>query len=101
MNSSRYHLDLGATAASTKRLMEYIKGLGQRALKGSTRDCFLFDSWFSSNKLEEAAASIGVGLIVMVKTNTRGFYKAAIKGLMKDWPGGSYIVLRRNHTVPG
>ena len=34
MNSSRYHLYLGATAACTKRFTEETKGLGQRAMKG-------------------------------------------------------------------
>ena len=37
---SRYHLGLGATAACTKILMEETKELGQRALKGSTRDFY-------------------------------------------------------------
>ena len=40
MKSIWYHLELGATAACTKILMEETKGLGQRALKGSTRDFF-------------------------------------------------------------
>ena len=72
MNSTRYHLELGATSACTKIFMEETKGLGQRALKGSKRDCFLFDSWFLSNKSAEEASSIGVDLIGMVKTNTNG-----------------------------
>ena len=38
MKSIRYHLELGATAACTKRLMEETKGLGHRDLKVSTRD---------------------------------------------------------------
>ena len=37
VKSIRYHLELGATAACTKILMEEKKGLGQRALKVSTR----------------------------------------------------------------
>ena len=41
-----YHLELGTTAACTKRLIEETKGLGMRALKGSTRDYFLFAGWF-------------------------------------------------------
>ena len=73
MKSIRYHLELGATAACTKRFTEETKGLGQRALKGSTKDYFLFDNWFSSKKTEEAAASIGFYLIGMVKTNTKEF----------------------------
>ena len=76
MKSSRYHLELGATSACTNVLMEDMKGVSKRALKGSTRNCFLLGSWFSSNKVEEAAASIGVDLIGMVKTNTKGFFKA-------------------------
>ena len=87
--------------ACTKRLMEETKGMGQRALKGSTRDCLLFNSWFLSKKVLEADAPIGVYLIGMVMTNTKVFYKAAIEGSMKDWPGGSYIVLRSKPMVPG
>ena len=73
MKSSWYYLELGTTTACTKRLTEETKGLGERALKGSTRDCFLFDSWFLSKKAVEAAASIGVDFIGMVKNNTKGF----------------------------
>ena len=64
--------------------MEETKELGHRSLKGSMRDYFLFYSWFSSNKAAEAAASIGVDLIGMVKTNTKVFCKATIEGLTKD-----------------
>ena len=78
MKSGRYHLELGAADACTKRLMEETKGLGQRASKGSTRYCFLFSSWFYRKKEAETAASIGVDLISMVKTNTKGFFKAKI-----------------------
>ena len=84
MKSSRYHLELGATTACTNILMEETKGLGQRYLKGSMRDCFLFSIWLLSKKSEEAAASIGVDLIGMVKINTKGFFKATIEGLTKD-----------------
>ena len=84
MKSSRYHLELGATAASTKRSMEETKGLGQRDLKGSMRDCFLFDSWFFSKKSDKEAASTGVDLIGLVKTNTKQFCKARIEVLKKE-----------------
>ena len=70
-------------------------------MKGSTRDYLLFDSWFSPKKAAEAAASSGVDFIGMVRTNTKGFFKATIEGLTKDWPGGSHIVLRSNSMVPG
>ena len=64
---------MGATATCTKIFIEETKELGQRVLKGLTRDYFLFDSWLLSKKEAEAAASIGVDLIGMVKTNTKGF----------------------------
>ena len=73
MKSSQYNLELVSTSVFTKILMEEMKELGQRSLKGSTRYFFLFDSWFSSKKAAEAATSIGVDLIGMVKTNTKGF----------------------------
>ena len=101
MKSSRYHLELVSTAACIKRLIEETKGLGERALKGSTSYCLLFDSSFLSKKSAEAAASVGVDLVGMVKTNTKGFCKAMIEGLTKDWPDGSYIVLRSKHKVLG
>ena len=44
---------------------------------------------------------IGAKLIGMVKTNTKGFYKDTIKNLTKDWPVGSYLMLKSNHMVPG
>ena len=101
INSSWYHLELGATAACNKIFKEEKTGLGQRSLKGSTRYFFLFDSGFLSKKSVEAAPSIGVDLIGMVKTNTKGFFYATIEGLTKDWPGGSYIVLKIKPMLPG
>ena len=44
---------------------------------------------------------IGAELIGMVKTNTKGFCKETIEKLTKDWPGGSYLVLRSKPMVPG
>ena len=66
MKSSRYNLDLGTTYACTKISMEETNGMGQRDLKVSTIDCFLFESWFLPKKVAEAATSIGVDLIAMV-----------------------------------
>ena len=37
----------------------------------------------------------------MVKTNTKVFCKETIEKLTKDWPGGSYLVLRSKPMVPG
>ena len=101
MKNSRYQKEIGATAACTKRMMEETKGIGQKYKKGGAKDCFLFDSWFASKKAAEAAMELGVELIGMVKTNTKGFCKDTIEKLTKDWPGGSYLVLRSKPMVPG
>ena len=52
-------------------------------------------------KSVEEATSIGVDLIGMLRTNIKGFFKAKIEGLMKDWPGRYYIVLKSNPMVLG
>ena len=101
MKNSRYQQELGATAACTKRMMEETKGIGQKSKKRGPKDCFLFDSRFASKKAAEAAMELGVELIGMVKTNTKGFCKDTIEKLTKDWPGGSYLVLRSKPMVPG
>ena len=44
---------------------------------------------------------LGAGLIGMVNTNTKGFCKETIEKLTKDWPGGSYLVLRSKPMIPG
>ena len=49
----------------------------------SKRNCFLFDSWFSSKKSADATTSIGVDLIGMVKTNTKEIFKATIEALKR------------------
>ena len=44
---------------------------------------------------------VGADIIGMVKTNTKGLCKETIEKLTRYWPGGSYLVLRSNHMVPG
>ena len=81
--------------------MEATKGIGQKSIKGRTKDCFLFDSWLASKNSEEAVMEVSAKLIGMVKTNIQVFYKETIEKLTKDWPGGSYPVLRSKPMVPG
>ena len=59
MKNSRYQKELGVTAACTKRMMKEARGIGQKSKKGGPKDCFLFDSWFSSKKAAEAAMELG------------------------------------------
>ena len=80
--------------------MKATKEIGQRDMKGDTKDCFIFDSWFYLNELTEAAMDVGADMIGIVKTNTKGFYKETITKLKNYWPGGSYLVLRSKPMVP-
>ena len=101
MNHSKYQKELGETAACTKIMMEATQGLVQKYRKRAMKDCFIFDSWFSSNKLEGAAMEVGAELIGMANKNTKGFYRETIDKLTKDRPGGSHLVLRSKPIVPG
>ena len=101
MKHSKYQQDIVETAACTKRMLEATKGISQNSIKGGTKYCFLFDSWFASKKAAEAAMGVGDELIGMVKKNTKGFYNDTIENLTKDCPGGSYLVLRSKPIVPG
>ena len=100
MKQNKYQQEIGSTAACTKRMMEATLGIVKKSIKGGTKDCFLFDSWLAYKKAEEYAMEIGAELIGMVKTNTKGFCKETIEKLTKDWPGGSYLVLRSKPMVP-
>ena len=92
---------LGDNAACTKRIMEGTEGIGQRYRKGALKHCFLFCSWLSSNNSTEALMEVGAELIGMVKRNTKGLFKGTIDNFTKDWPGGSYLILRSNPMIPG
>ena len=50
-------------------MKEATKGIGQKYIKGATKDCFIFGSWVSSKKSEEYAMEVGAELIGMVKKN--------------------------------
>ena len=47
-------------------MMKATNGIGQRYIKGDTKDCILVESWFSSNSLAEAAMEVGANFISMV-----------------------------------
>ena len=57
-----------ATAACTKRMLEYTKGLDHRDAKGDTKDCFIFDSWLYSKIIAEAVMGVVAYMFGMVKT---------------------------------
>ena len=100
MKQSKYHQKLGVTESCTKIMLEATKGIGQKYIKEATKDCFIFDNRFSSKKLEEATMEVGADLVGMIKANIKGFCKDIIDNLTKDWPGGSYFMLRSKPIVP-
>ena len=51
--------------------------------------------------MEEADMDVGEEIIGMVKTNTKGLWKDNVENMTKNWPGGSYLVLKRNIMVTG
>ena len=53
-------------------MVEATKGIGQKSIKGGTKDGYLFDSWFDSKKAAESTMEVGAELIGMVETNTKG-----------------------------
>ena len=48
-------------------MAEATNGLSQRDIKGATKYCFNFYSWFSLKNLAEYAMDVCVDIIVMVK----------------------------------
>ena len=97
MKKSTFKSVLGGTAACMKRLAIATKGFGQLA----SNDTYFSDSWFSSVKTAEEMADAGVDYCGPVKTSHKGFCLAMLEKLMKDWPGGSYLVLKSNQRFPG
>ena len=86
-NNNKYHLQLGETGKCKNRIMEATRGIGQRDVKEATKDCFIFDSWFSSKNSLESAIDVGIDMVYMVKTNTKGFNKDTIENFTKDCLG--------------
>ena len=84
MKHRKYHKELGETAACTKIIMESTKGIGKKSIKGGTKDCFLFESWFSSKKASASVMAVVAELIGMVKTNIKGFCKETIDEITED-----------------
>ena len=44
---------------------------------------------------------LGVDYCKTVKTTHKGIFLASLEKLTKDWPGGSYLVIKSTLRVPG
>ena len=72
-------------------MMRATKGFGQREGKYATKDCFLFESWFSSNRSAEDSMDVDVETIGMVKPNKNIFKRIPSKN--KQRIGQNFITL--------
>ena len=52
-------------------------------------------------KIGEEELSEGVDYCGPVKTSHKGFFLATLEKLMKEWPGGSHLVMNMTQRVPG
>ena len=80
-----------------KRLAIATKGCGQL----TSNDKYFADSWFSSVKTSEEMAAAGANYCGPARTSHKGFCLDTLEKLMKDWPGGSYLVMNSTPLFPG
>ena len=59
-----------------------------------SNDTYFDDSWFSVLKTSEEAIAKGVYYYGQVKTTHKDFCLATLEKLMKNWPGGSYLIIK-------
>ena len=97
MKKLKFQSVLGGTAAFIKRLAISTKGCGQM----TSSNAYFAGSWFSYVKTSDEMAASGVDYCGPVKTSHKGFCLSKLEKLMKDWPGGSYLVLKSNPIFPG
>ena len=90
MEKSKFQSELGGTEACMKRLAISTKGCGQL----TSNDTYFSNIWFSSVKTAEEMAAAGVNYCGPAKTSHKGFCLDTLEKLTKDWPGGSYLVLK-------
>ena len=64
-------------------------------------DTYFYDSWFSVVKIAVELMDEKLYYCRLAKTSHKGFCLATLENLMKDWPGGSYLVLTITPIVPG
>ena len=73
-----------------KRLDIATEGYGQL----TSNNTYFADGYFSSVKTPEDMVAEGVDYCGPAKTTHKGFCLAMLEKLMKNWPGGSYLVLK-------
>ena len=96
METSKPPKKIDRTTACMKRPDINTKGCGQL----TSNDTHFADIWFSSVKNAEDMAAAGVDYDRPAKTIHKGFCLDKLENLMKDWPKGSYIVMKSYIEFP-
>ena len=96
-NTEGFHQLIGGTISSMERLMMATK----RCCRLTSNWTYFADSWFSGVKVSDEAMDMGVDYWVPVKMSHKGFWQTTLEKLTKEWPVGSYIVMKSNPRVPG
>ena len=95
--TSRFEKNIGGTASCMKRLAIDTKGCGQL----TSNKTYFSGSWSGSVKTAEYMAAAGVDYCRPAKTSQKGFCLDTLEKLMKDSPGGSYLVMKSTPIFPG
>ena len=97
MKTSNFQKYLGGTAACMKRQMMATKGCG----KLTSNDTYFDDIQFGGVKNADYAMAEGAYYCGKMKMIHKGFFLATLEKLMKDCPGGSYLVMKSTSIVHG
>ena len=97
IKASYFQQNTGGKAACMNKLMQGTKGCGQILSNGT----LLADSWFNGVKTAEKENSEGVDFCGPVETSHKGFFLAKLEKSIKEWPGGSHILMKSSLRVPG
>lgn len=100
MRLKKYSKEHGGTAGCSLRLIERSSYAGllsderQVAVRIGKREMIIADSWFASLRLCRALVRLlRHEFFGAVKTSHAGVPKEWVEKIMKNWPGGSYLVL--------
>ena len=97
MKTSKFQKYLGGTTACINGLDIATKGCGQL----TSNITYFSDIWFSSVKTVEDMVAAGVNYCGPTKRSHKDFCLATLEKLVKDWPGGSYLVMKITTRFPG
>ena len=96
MKTPEFQKCIRGTTVCMKILAINTKGFGRLTLN----DTYFADIWFSSVKAAGQLMAAGFNYYWPVKTSHKFFCISTLKRLMKDWPGGSYLVMKSTSRFP-